>query len=381
MLLAGLYALFSLTDYFLVPDSFYLFFKIRFFIVIPLLVATVALTFHSNYYKWNQMLITLDFVVGGLGIVVMLLVEPQNISYYLGLFLVLTAGFFMLRLSAMNAIIGGTIIFGGYILGITATADLNLTNFSVALFLLAENIIGAMGALQIEVFKRKEFIDRQELNCSYNNMCAVVEEKKEELTKAQEATIFSLAKLAESRDKKTGEHLDRVGNLSYLLACIIPEDYFESAKHMEEFTQAIRLASSLHDIGKVGISDNILNKPGPLDENEWKIMQTHSELGYVTLKELSEQYPNNVFINLGLEVTISHHEKWDGSGYPHKLAGYDIPLSARIMAIVDAYDALTNERPYKAVVLHERALDIIRQDSGKHFDPILATYFFALFSE
>jgi len=139
------------------------------------------------------------------------------------------------------------------------------------------------------------------------------------------------------------------------------------------------LASSLHDIGKVGIPDSILNKPGKLTEDEFSIMKTHVEIGTNTLSKLQEEYPNNSFVQLGIEITQCHHEKWDGNGYPKGLSGNDIPLSARIMAIVDVYDALISQRSYKLAYTHEDAIVMINEQIGKHFDPDLVNYFNELF--
>lgn len=129
----------------------------------------------------------------------------------------------------------------------------------------------------------------------------------------------------------------------------------------------------------MGISDAILNKPGPLNEEEIRIMQTHSQIGSATLAKLNEQYPKNFLIKLGMEITHYHHERWDGSGYPVGLKGEEIPLSARIMAIADVYDALVSKRPYKPPFPHEQAIDIILAEAGKHFDPSIVPYFVALF--
>ena len=204
-------------------------------------------------------------------------------------------------------------------------------------------------------------------------------DKDEEISKAQVSTIVALARLAESRDKLTGEHIERVGELCYKLTQILPTQYFESASHKIEFTNVIRLASSLHDIGKVGISDSILNKPGHLTSYEYDIMKTHVNIGTEILSKLYEEYPKNSFVRLGIEITKCHHEKWDGSGYPSGVAGKDIPLAARIMALADVYDALVSQRPYKNAMNHDEAMHIIINDSGKHFDPELLEYFQEIF--
>ena len=134
-------------------------------------------------------------------------------------------------------------------------------------------------------------------------------------------------------------------------------------------------ASPLHDIGKVGIPDSILLKPGKLTEEEFAIMKTHARIGYDTLAQVGSQYSGNSFLKLGMEITLGHHEKWNGSGYPQGLSGESIPLSARIMALADVYDALRSKRVYKEAFSHEKSAGIIREGWGSHFDPVLTDLF------
>lgn len=318
-------------------------------------------------------------MIGGGAIVVMLVLEPMNVIYYGGLFLVFTSGYFMIDLNTKYAMISGFMILSTFLLGILITRQMNVTIFSVTLFLLAENIIGGLGAYQLERYKRREFLNIHQLNASHVELNATVIEKAEELLNSQMATIYALAKLAESRDLETGEHIERVGKLCFKLANMLPLSYYESYDQKIEFVRSIQIASALHDIGKVGIADSILNKPGPLNDSEIQVMRTHTRIGRDILRKLHEQYPNNIFVNLGIEITSYHHEKWDGTGYPNHLKGIEIPLSARIMAIVDVYDALVSKRPYKEAFSHEKALAIISNDSGKHFDPDLVAHFLNLF--
>jgi HD-GYP domain-containing protein (c-di-GMP phosphodiesterase class II) len=381
VLFSFLYAFFSIIDYFLVPDSFQLFFQMRFGIVIPLLLLTVAFSFHRKFFEWKQRIITIDLIVGGLVIVLMLLLEPLNVTYYGGLFLIFTSGYFLSQLNAKNAILGGMIILAGFVIGIIWFKQINLSTLSMTLFFIAENIIGGLGAFQTERYKRNEFLNLHSLNQSNNELNASLVQKISEISKAQVSTIFALAKLAESRDTETGGHIERVGNLCHQLASILPLEYYKSAEHKEEFCKAIQLASALHDIGKVGISDSILNKNSSLTEEEKMTMRNHTTIGFETLSKLYEQYPNNEFVNLGLEITISHHERWDGTGYPKGLSGKDIPLSARIMAIVDVYDALISQRPYKPAYTQEHTIRIIREETGHHFDPDLVKHFISIYED
>lgn len=200
---------------------------------------------------------------------------------------------------------------------------------------------------------------------------ALVEEKLKEISAAQMATIYALIKLSESRDDDTGTHIERTASFCRLLAqkaSRLPQ--FEAAVD-DRFIETIYNASPLHDIGKVGIPDNILLKPGKLTDDEFTIMKTHVRMGYETLAKVGRQYAGNEFLDMGMDITLYHHEKWDGSGYDVGLSGEAIPLSARIMAIADVYDALRSKRVYKEAFSHEKSVEIIAAGKGKHFDPAL----------
>jgi len=370
-----LYGLFSIVDYYLVPQWFNFFFIIRFYFVIPLLFITMILTFLPQYNKFKQISILTSYIVGGLGISIMLILEPLNIVYYGGLFLVFTSGYFMLNLNTEYVIIGSGFILVILVIGLTSTSSLNLTTLSAIVFFISQNIIGSIGAFSIEQFRRNEFLHVNSLNETKEMLNKMVNDKIEEITKAQISTILALARLAESRDKNTGEHIERVGELCQKLSENLPLSYFVSVDQKNDFVQSIRLASSLHDIGKVGIPDSILNKPGKLTVEEFEVIKTHVEIGTKTLSKLHDEYPNNSFVRLGIEITQCHHEKWDGSGYPMGLSGLNIPLSARIMCIVDVYDALMSQRSYKLPYSHEETMRIINEGSGKHFDPDLLLVF------
>lgn len=203
----------------------------------------------------------------------------------------------------------------------------------------------------------------------------IVNKKVAEISESQIATIYALVKLAESRDDDTGTHIERTAELCRIMAkhlSILPE-YKEIVNY--KYIDNIYKASPLHDIGKVGIPDNILLKPGKLTAEEFEIMKTHTTIGYKTLSEVKRKYKNNGFIKMGMEIAKYHHEKWDGTGYPIGLKGDEIPISARIMALVDVYDALRSKRVYKEAFTHEKAYEIIKQGRGKHFDPRIVDVF------
>ena len=203
----------------------------------------------------------------------------------------------------------------------------------------------------------------------------MVEQKVKEISESQIATIFALARLTESRDNETGEHLMRIRVLCRSLAEKI-KDHSEYRDIVnDEFIENLELASPLHDIGKVGIRDEILLKKGSFSPEEFEEMKKHTVIGADTLKEVYQRYPNNIFIKIGIEIANYHHENWDGTGYPKGLSGKEIPLSARIMALADEYDALRSELVYKESFSHTKSLEIINEGAGKHLDPELVKIF------
>ncbi|MCG6976153.1 MAG: response regulator [Acidiferrobacterales bacterium] len=204
-----------------------------------------------------------------------------------------------------------------------------------------------------------------------------VREQVMEIASAQLGAIFAMSKLAESRDPETGEHLDRMREYCRVLANQMRgmPKYADTIDH--DFVDNIYAASPLHDIGKVGVPDAILCKPGKLTADEWIIMKTHPIVGAETLREVDRQHPGNAFVQTGIEIAEAHHEKWNGSGYPFGLAGEKIPLAARILALGDVYDALTSKRCYKDAFATDEARKIIINDRGVHFDPDVVDAFLA----
>ncbi len=202
-----------------------------------------------------------------------------------------------------------------------------------------------------------------------------VSQQVEEINKTQLAMIFALAKLSHTRDDDTGLHLERVQHLCRLLSTALSQSEDFAYEISPEFIKTIFHASPLHDLGKVGIKDAILLKPGKLTDEEFALMKTHTTIGAATLESVKVQNPKNEFVNMGIEIAKHHHEKWDGTGYPDGLAGEEIPLSARIMALVDVYDALRSRRPYKEPFSHETSRAIILEGAGGHFDPKIVEVF------
>jgi len=194
-------------------------------------------------------------------------------------------------------------------------------------------------------------------------------------SKAQRTAILTLAKLTEYRDNETGRHLERIREYTRLIADRYRIVNLEAAYLTAEYIDALCLSSILHDIGKVGIPDAILLKPGPLTPEEFAVIKRHSSIGGRVLEEAEAMDPERSFLTIGKLVAYHHHEKWDGTGYPLGLTGAAIPLSARIVAVADVYDALRSHRPYKPAFSHAEALAIIADGRGRHFDPDLVDVF------
>lgn len=177
-------------------------------------------------------------------------------------------------------------------------------------------------------------------------------------------TIHRLTSAAEYKDDETGEHIKRIGDYSAVIA--------KGMGYNDEEIENLLYAAPMHDIGKIGVPDKILLKPGKLDDDEWDIMKKHTNIGAEILKGSSAEY-----IKVAEIIAYYHHERWDGTGYPEGLKGEEIPLSARIVAVVDVFDALVSERPYKMAFSLEKAFAIIESEKGVHFDPKVVDVFFA----
>jgi len=185
----------------------------------------------------------------------------------------------------------------------------------------------------------------------------------DELAATRLAVVQRLGRAAEYKDNETGLHVIRMSHYSRLIAL--------KAGINEAWSETLLHAAPMHDVGKIGIPDAILQKPGKLDADEWHIMQRHAEIGAEIIGE-----DGSNLLNMARDVALYHHEKWDGSGYPRGLKAENIPIAARIVALADVFDALTSERPYKKAWPVEQATDLIREQSGQHFDPQLVQAFF-----
>jgi len=206
----------------------------------------------------------------------------------------------------------------------------------------------------------------------------LVAEQVQQVTASQMAMIFALAKLAEVRDDDTGKHIERVQTFTKALAFRMRDMRIHASALTDSYIDYLFQSASLHDIGKVGTPDAILLKPGPLTPEESAVMRKHCVLGANTLSTVQKRFPDNQFLRMGVEVARSHQEKWDGSGYPDRLAAQDIPLSARIVALADFYDALTSSRCYRPAFDHQSTCRMIQEGSDTHFEPDIVTAFMTI---
>ncbi len=198
-------------------------------------------------------------------------------------------------------------------------------------------------------------------------------ERSREIERTRNASLYALAKLAENRDTETGQHLERMRYYAYILAKNVQG--FEQIN--DKYLETLLISAPLHDIGKVAIPDSILLKPGRLTEQEMEVMKTHSFIGYDTLATAIEQerLGSKSFMQMAAEIACYHHERWDGKGYPKGLKGREIPLSGRLCAIADVYDALTSKRVYKKEWSHEETMKIMVEGKGTQFQPELIEAF------
>ena len=219
---------------------------------------------------------------------------------------------------------------------------------------------------------------KNELHEYGSNLKQMVDERVKEISDLQNAIIIWIAEIIEFRDEETGQHVERVQKYLRVL--------LDEMKKMESYAEEIKAwdvdaflkSALLHDVGKIKIRDDVLLKKSRLTDEEFEDMKLHSLHGKNLLESLQNKVPGQTFLDYAKELAYKHHERWDGTGYPDRLKGEEIPLQARMMSIVDVYDALTSERPYKKALSHDEALRTIVDDRGTQFDPDLTDLFLKL---
>jgi putative two-component system response regulator len=245
---------------------------------------------------------------------------------------------------------------------------------------LRPSIILARVRAQLEVKRTRDLLRNHNFLLE-----AEVNRRMQENQLIQDVSIHALARLAETRDPETGNHILRTQSYVRQLAWRLKDHPRFAHRLSDHYIQLLVQSAPLHDIGKVGIPDSILLKPGPLTAEEWVIMKTHARLGSDAIEHAERDAAKSVeFLVLAKEIAHWHHEKWDGSGYPDGLSGDAIPVSARLMALADVFDALISKRVYKDPLPYRQARDIIAEGHGRHFDPDVTDAFlseFAAFEE
>lgn len=214
-----------------------------------------------------------------------------------------------------------------------------------------------------------------------NYMIESLKQNENLLTQTRDTAILAISSLAETRDNETGAHILRTQEYVKALGVYLQKDKSLSTELSDEKLEMIYKSAPLHDIGKVGIPDSILLKPGKLTDDEFEIMKTHALIGKQAIEKAEETMGEIPFLHYAKEISASHHEKWDGSGYPNGLKGDNIPLSGRLMALADVYDALISQRVYKPAFSHDKSKSIILEGKGKHFDPRVVDAFLAIENE
>jgi len=235
--------------------------------------------------------------------------------------------------------------------------------------------------LLVESQKKELLGQKQDLINFNNNLQQMVETKTEAVVELQNAVLKAMAELVEYRDDITGGHIERTQNYLRILIC----ELWKSGLHLDEVSswdiELVLQSSQLHDVGKIAIEDSILRKPGKLTAEEFEKIKVHASFGEQIISKIRTSTSQQEFLEIAQILAFTHHEKWDGSGYPSQLAGENIPLLGRLMAIADVYDALVSDRLYKKAYPHNQAVEIIKNESGAHFDPDLVEIFICVADE
>lgn len=365
---------------------------LRLTICLPILAAGLAFSFtRYSRRRWQRVMAAFIVLVGASLFAALLEIDRQGgmgLKSWVGIlnfvFLQIYC-FLMLGIQFNFALVAGcgllTIFEAIIFADATGPSALYLSYHVVSLFLLA----AAIGWWR-EYVLRKEFLTKSRLKAvqfALSDQNAKLEDEVRkrtgELAMSQDAAILTLASLVETRDNETGNHVRRTQHYVRELARELRNHPKFASALSEKQIETMFKSAPLHDIGKVGIPDHILRKPGRLEPEEFEIMKTHTTIGHEALETVQRELGIKLdFLDCAQEIALNHHEKWDGSGYPRGLSGDAIPVSARLMAVADVYDALISERVYKKALSHDAAAAMIREGRGRHFDPDVVDAFFAI---
>ncbi len=343
-------------------------------------ICLIALKFTPKFR--NRPNIMLAMLIGYLFIGTSLITATagKSVSTYTGgfCFILMLSTFtpFHLRLKVLGNIFSFLLFFAvGAFVGLNFSEDSIQYSINDLFFaFLASTLI----AFIINNIKYKSWNRRQKLNHVNNNLQEMIDTKTKAVVELQNTMLKTIAELVEYRDDITGGHIGRTqGYLEILIHSMQQNGLYKDEISSWNINLVLQSAQ-LHDVGKIAIKDNILLKPDKLSYEEFSQIKEHTIFGEKIIAKIEKSTTERAFLNYAKIFAGSHHEKWDGSGYPKGLKGEEIPLLGRIMAIVDVYDALTHERPYKKAFSHERAIEIITEGRGTHFDPLLVDLFISI---
>ncbi len=371
-----LFLAYGVVDAFWVPMFTNTLWTLRYAITLPVLVALLGFVF-SPYFSWKNMQVctaVLSFLVGLSMVAMMVVVYPA--SYSIGLLLLILGNFTAIRARFIWASFTIFSIFACYTFAAAFFTDIEFSYLFVTDFFAASYIfVGMFACYTIEYFFRNSFFlthrlekeDEKVRTINYDLEQRIIQRTKE-LNDTRLEIIRRLGKAAEFKDEETGFHIIRISKMCCLMG--------KAAGLSPSRIELLENASPMHDIGKIGIPDYILRKPGPLNFQEREIMKSHAAIGGELLSG-----DNSPLLAMARDIAMTHHEKWDGSGYPKGLKGEEIPIAGRICALCDVFDALISKRPYKGPWPVDKVLEEIKNERSGHFDPVLVDLFIQVLPE
>ncbi|MDD3374709.1 MAG: HD domain-containing protein [Candidatus Omnitrophica bacterium] len=366
------WGLFGLIEIWFYPkEAIWHLLVLRYGVVWPFMVGSVLLTFTKNPKQHVSFAIFIGIMASGIGVISKFALLPSSFAYTPNpsLIIIFLYGYAVMRARFVWASLAGTIIVLFYAAVAVWIKHVPAQEFATNAFLLVmASLIGMYLCYWLELFSRRNFIYAEKLKSHRENLGELVTQRTKELQDTQHEIIHMLGTAAEYRDCETGQHVKRMSYYCALLARAVGAEKKES--------ELLFYASQMHDIGKIGIPDNILLKPGGLEDKEWEIMKSHTTIGAQILQE-----NNSPLLETAQKIALLHHEKWDGSGYPGGLKGEAIPILARIVCLCDVFDALISNRPYKKAWPAQEALKEIGRLKGIFFDPELVDHFKEIFPE
>ncbi len=389
---------FSIIDYHLFPEHF------NSFLVYRLLVSAccIALLFINTKFNWGHQSYLLGVATchASAAAIIVMVVKLGGFAtpYYAGLNLVYIALSVFLPVGMGPVLFHSLVVYFAYLISVfvfNPNSDFALFAGN-NMFMIATIAISAVGAGINHRLRLREYLARLELQDLQEQLrryseglelkveeqsrdlmgkIAALKDSEQTLSNTQHVSIFGLAKLAESRDKATGRHLARIQIYSNLIAQEIASGNGALAHMSPQELADLANSSALHDVGKVAIPDEILLKPGKLTEEEFELVKTHPVVGGDVLNAIDKQLGAGSYVRYGKEIAYYHHERYDGKGYPEGLKGEEIPLSARVVAVADTYDAITSNRCYRQALSHQEAVSRIKAAKGTQFDPMVVEAF------